>query len=121
MKKIFVIDDDPDILTVIDLMLTRHNFIVKTTTKWQVVTKTIKDFIPDLVLLDIDLRGADGGDICKKLKNSKDTKHLPVILFSALMPEEYLKACDAQGFLNKPFEPSELLNVIRQNLKEVAC
>lgn len=115
MKKILVVDNDPDMLNIVDLMLTRHNFIVKTTTKWQIIAKTIKAFIPDLILIDIDLGGADGGEICSKLKKSKETQHLPVILFSALMPEDYLKACNAQGFLNKPFETSDLLNIISHN------
>jgi two-component system phosphate regulon response regulator PhoB len=116
MKKILVVDDDADILNVVDIMLTFHDFIVKTTSKWKMISKTIKTFIPDLILLDIDLRGADGGDLCIKLKKSKVTQHIPVILFSGLMPEDYLKACNAQGFLNKPFESSDLLEIIRHNV-----
>ena len=116
MKKILVVDDDADILNVVDIMLTCHNFVVKTTSRWQIISKTIKAFIPDLILLDIDLRGADGGDLCLKLKKSKVTQHVPIILFSGLMPEDYLKACNAQGYLNKPFESSDLLEIIRHNL-----
>ena len=116
MKKILVVDDDIDTLSVVDLVLTHHDFIVKTTRRWQIISKTIKAFIPDLILMDIDLGGADGGDICKKLKQSKETKQVPVILCSVLMPEEYLKACNAQGFLTKPFETSNLLEMIRHNL-----
>ena len=116
MKKILVVDDDVGILNAVDILLTHHNFIVKTTSEWQIISKTIKAFTPDLILLDIDLGGADGGDICIELKKSKDTQHLPVILFSALMPEDYLKTCNAQGFLNKPFESSDLLEIIRHNV-----
>ncbi len=116
MKKILVVDDDADILNVVGIILTGHDFIVKTTSKWQMISKTIKAFIPDLILLDIDLRGADGGDLCIKLKKSKRTQHLPVILFSGLMPEDYLKACNAQGYLSKPFEPTELVKIVQQNL-----
>ena len=116
MKKILVIDDDVDMLHVVNLVLTDKGFIVKTTNRWQIISKTIETFIPDLILLDIDLGGADGGDICKEIKSSTATRHLPVILFSALMPEDYFKACNAQGYLNKPFKPSELVEVIRHNL-----
>ena len=116
MKRILVVDDDVDILNVVDIMLRQHDFIVETTNEWQMISKTIKTFIPDLILLDIDLRGADGGDICIKIKKSKVTQHLPVILFSGIMPEDYLKVCNAQGFLNKPFESSDLLKIIQQNL-----
>ena len=117
MKKILVVDDDIDTLSVVDLVLTHHDFIVKTTSRWQIISKTIKTFIPDLILLDIDLGDADGGDICKKIKQSKESQQVPVTLFSIhYMPEEYLKACDAQGFLTKPFETSNLLEMIRHNL-----
>jgi len=116
MKRILVVDDDVDILNVVDIMLRQHDFIVEITNEWQMISKTIKTFIPDLILLDIDLRGADGGDICIKIKKSKVTRHLPVILFSGIMPEDYLKVCNAQGFLNKPFESSDLLKIIQQNL-----
>ncbi|MBA2561688.1 MAG: response regulator [Chitinophagaceae bacterium] len=118
MKKILVVDNDIDILNVVKLMLTYHDYVVKTTSKWQNISQTIKTFIPDLILLDIDLDGADGGDICKKIKQSTEIpQQLPVILFSChYMPEEYLKACDAQGFLAKPFETSYLLKLIKHNL-----
>ena len=116
MKKILVVDDDADMLDVVELVLTHHDFVVKTTSKWQIISKTIRTFIPDLILIDINLDGADGGDICKKIKHSKDTQQVPVILYSTLMPEEYLKASNAQGFLAKPFETSDLLKIIRNNL-----
>ncbi|MEP6595980.1 MAG: response regulator [Ginsengibacter sp.] len=116
MNKILVVDDDKEILNVIKVLLTANQYVVKTIRKWQSILNTIKTFMPDLILLDIDLRGADGGDICRKLKHSKKTQQVPVILFSALMPEEYLKESNAQGFLPKPFEQSDLLTIIRHNL-----
>ena len=117
MKKILVVDDDMDILNVVKLLLTYHQFVVKTTWRWEVILKTVKTFTPDLILLDIDLSGADGGDICKKLKQSKETSGVPVILFSChLLSKNYVKGCDAQGFLAKPFEISKLLEIIRHHL-----
>ena len=116
MKKILVVDDDTDMLNLVDILLTHHHFVVKTISRWQIISKTIKSFIPDLILMDIDLGGADGGEICKELKRSKETQQLPVILFSALMPEDYLTVCDAQGFLSKPFQASNLIKIIKHNL-----
>ncbi len=116
MNKILVVDDDKEILNVVKVLLTGNQYVVKTVRKWQSILNTIKTFMPDLILLDIDLRGADGGDICRKLKHSKKTQQVPVILFSGIMPEEYLKASYAQGFLLKPFEQSDLLKIISHNL-----
>ena len=98
-------------------MLSYHDFVVKTASRWQIIPKTIKSFILDPILMDIYLDGADGSEICKKLKQSEETKQIPVILFSChYLPDTYLKACYAQGFLAKPFEPSYLLKMIRHNL-----
>ena len=117
MMKILVVDNDIDTLNVVKVVLTDHDFIVKTISKWQIVLKAVKTFMPDLILMDIDLEGKDGSDICKALKDKDETRHLPVILFSGhRMPAEYLKECDAQGFLAKPFGPKGLLKVIRDNL-----
>lgn len=116
MKKILVVDDDEDILSMMNMVLTQQNFLVKTISKWQSIQATIKQFVPDLILLDIDLRGADGGDICKKLKKSTTTSQVPVILISALMPEEYVKTSKAQGYLPKPFEVLDLIKTVNDNL-----
>ncbi len=117
MKKILIVDDDPDILYVLKLVLSQHHFIVKTISRWQVISKTVRMFAPDLILLDIDLCGKNRGYICEGLKASIETQQIPVIVSSIHNnPEEYLKAFDAQGFLPKPFESTNLLNIIKGNL-----
>ena len=52
MKKILVVDDDVDMLDVVELVLTHRDSVVKTTFKWQIISKTIKTFTPDLISLD---------------------------------------------------------------------
>ncbi len=117
MKKILVVDDDTDILYVVDLILTHHKFIVQTTSTWSIISKTIENFNPDLILMDIDLEGADGCEICQKLKQSKKTQHIPIILFSVhTMPDKYVKECNAQGFITKPFQPADFVDTIKNNL-----
>ena len=117
MKKILVVDDDPEVLNVVKLLLSYNNYAVKAIRKWQVITQTIQQFKPDIILLDIDLGGADGSEICKQLKKSEETKDVPVILISAYsMPDAYFKRCNAQGFIGKPFEISSLLETIKDHL-----
>jgi DNA-binding response OmpR family regulator len=117
MDKILVVDDDHDILTVVKLLLGMNNFSVRAISKWQYINSEIKDFSPDLILLDVALRGADGRDICKELKRSGETNHIPVILFSAhhdLVNNTH--GCMADGVVTKPFDTSFLLATIRENL-----
>lgn len=117
MKKILLLDDDIDILNVIKLVLSYKRYEVKAISKWQNVQAILKEFSPDLIMLDIDLGGADGGEICKKIKLSKKNQHIPVILISAHhLPEKYLKSVKAQGFVSKPFEMQDLLNIVKHNL-----
>ena len=113
-----VVDDDAEILYVVELILHHHHFIVKTVSEWSNISASITAFTPDIILLDIDLNGADGGDICKNLKDSKETQKIPVILFSGYnLSKKYVRESGAQGFLIKPFEPSNLAKILSDNIK----
>jgi DNA-binding response OmpR family regulator len=117
MDKILVVDDDRDILTVVEILLGMNNYSVRTISRWQQINNEIQDFSPDLILLDVSLGGADGRDICKQLKVSDDTSHIPIILFSAHHDlVNNIKGCGADGLVTKPFETSFLLDTIRKNI-----
>ena len=117
MKKVLIVDDDIDILTVVQILLSMHNYNVQAIPKWQDITNTIKSFTPDLILLDVALSGADGRVICKQLKQSNETQHIPVILFSAHYDlANNIQDCMADGLVTKPFETSYLLETIRKNI-----
>jgi DNA-binding response OmpR family regulator len=114
MKKILVVDDDVDILTLVQITLTMNNFAVEAISRWEEVSDSILHFAPDLILLDVSLNGADGRDICKKIKQAQETQHIPVILFSANVDMgNDIQSCQAQAFIAKPYELSHLLNTIR--------
>ncbi len=117
MKKVLVIDDDQDILTLVELVLSMNNFKVLAISRWEEIKDRIITFQPDLILLDVALIGADGRDICKQIKTASETKHIPVILFSA--HAEIANSLDesmAQGFIAKPFDISHLVETLKSNL-----
>jgi len=117
MNKILVVDDDTDILTVVEIVLSMNNYIVKTISRWEDISHSIQTFSPDLILLDVSLGGADGREICKQLKKSGETQHIPVLLFSAHYDlVNNINGCMANGLVTKPFETSYLLETIRQNI-----
>ena len=117
MNKILVVDDDPDILSLVETILTMHHFNVEALLKWESIDNSLNNFKPNLILLDVSLSGADGRDICKRIKQSKDTQHLPVILFSAnVRMGNDIQNCHAQDFIAKPFELSHLLRTIQLHL-----
>ena len=114
MNKILVVDDDADILILVKTILTMNNFAVEAISRWEKLDNTIVNFQPDLILLDVSLVGADGRDLCKKMKQELATQHIPVILFSANADMgKYIQDCQAEAFIAKPFEISNLLQTIR--------
>jgi DNA-binding response OmpR family regulator len=117
MSKILVVDDDDDILTVVQILLRMNNFTVRALSKWEDISNAVETFSPDLILLDVALRGADGREICKQLKKSNETSHIPVILFSAHYDlVNNIHECMANGLITKPFESAYLLETIRKNI-----
>ncbi len=117
MDKILVVDDDVDILTLAKITLKLNGYIAEGVSRWQEVDSTISNFKPDILLLDVSLGGADGREICKKLKSTGETKHIPVVLFSANVEmEKSIHDCGAEAFLAKPYELSNLLQTLRSTL-----
>jgi DNA-binding response OmpR family regulator len=117
MKKVLIVDDDIDILTVVQMLLRMNNYSVKAISRWQDIDEAILSFCPNLILLDVALSGADGREICRKLKRSSETRNIPVILFSAHYDlANNIRECMADGLVTKPFERSYLLETIQENI-----
>jgi DNA-binding response OmpR family regulator len=117
MKKILVLDDDVDILVLMQMTLKMHDFSVEAISRWQDIDSSISKFNPDLIILDVSLNGADGRDICKRIKQSTKTGHIPVILFSANAEMgNNIKEVKAEAFIAKPYELSHLLKTIKSHL-----
>jgi len=118
MKKVLVVDDDEDILMLVKMLLTINNFNVEAISKWEQIDDRVENFLPNIILLDVSLSGADGRDICKRLKSSEATKQIPIILFSAHadVANSY-RDCNAQAFIAKPFDISHLIEVLDSDFK----
>ena len=117
MSKILVVDDDTDILSVMEILLTMKGFEVEVTTKGENTFPKIASFKPDLILLDVLISGYDGRTICRELKASQETSHIPVIMFSA-HPGAAASIADygADDFIAKPFDVINLLQKVRYQL-----
>ena len=114
-KKVFVIDDDFDILEPITLILEDEEYIVETVTKGEQSIKKVEKFKPDVILLDMLLSGSDGRKICIDIKKNTKTKHIPIVMMSAHPgAEKEAKASGAEGFIAKPFEMEDLINIVKE-------
>ena len=115
MKRILVVDDNKDILVVVQIILENHGYIVKGIWRGEETLETIKDFVPDMVLLDIFLGSVSGIIICEEIK--KLYPKLCVVMFSAhAKRDDVLKLCPANGFIEKPFEIQDLLKTIEEEM-----
>jgi len=109
-KKLLVVDDEPDILEFLKVVLEEEGYDVLTSDKGEYLEQLHNGGLPDLILVDVLLSGKDGREIVKHLKSQEETKHIPVIMFSAHPgAKETARAAGAEDFLAKPFEIYELL------------
>jgi len=116
-KKILVVDDEPDILEFLQVIMEEEGYTVATTTKGEDVEKLHDGGLPDLILLDVLLSGKDGREIVKRLKQQEETHHIPVIMFSAHpSAEETARVAGADDFVAKPFAIDILLNKVARYL-----
>ena len=108
-----IVDDDPDILEIVSILLQSKGYEVITYSYPNDIVQKVKDIVPSVVLLDIQLGEFDGRDSCKQIKEDKECLHIPVILFSAngrykFGSEIYLN----DDFIEKPFDVNSFLNKI---------
>ena len=118
MPRIYVIDDDMDLLKVVKSLLQKRGFDVSIFSDWEVANKTMKILEPQLILLDVFLSGIDGLDVCQRLKASPYTKHIPILLFSAFprIAESAIHDYGADDFIAKPFEVGDLIKKVHSVL-----
>jgi CheY-like chemotaxis protein len=117
LKRLLVVDDEPDILEFLEVILEEEGYEVVTSDKGEYLEQLHNGGLPHLILLDVLLSGKDGREIVKYLKSQEETKHIPVIMFSAHpSAEQTARQAGAEDFLAKPFEISLLLEKIAQYL-----
>ena len=117
MKKILLIDDDPDVIKVLQLLFIKKGYEVATASREEEAYQQVVLFKPHLIVLDVLLSGVDGRTICKKLKSSASSKHIPIIMFSAHPgAQKNMEDFGADDFLPKPFEGSKILERIEIQL-----
>ncbi|HSX40919.1 MAG TPA: response regulator [Candidatus Saccharimonadales bacterium] len=118
-KKILVIDDDAAIADTLQTVLELESYIVKSLTDAGALAKTLKSFLPDLILLDVLLSGTDGHTVAANLRKNPKTKLIPLVLLSG-HPDarEVSKKIKADGFIPKPFDLSDLSETIKKVLKK---
>jgi DNA-binding response OmpR family regulator len=116
---ILVVDDTPANLNVLSALLAQQGYKVRPANNGQVALVVAQHTAPDLILLDIQMPGFDGFEVCRRLKALEQTRDVPVIFISAL--DEVLDkvaAFEAGGvdYITKPFQILEVLARVEYQL-----
>ena len=113
-KNIVVADDDESILDATRIILEDLGGYRVRILKRGDALLTLEGELPDLILLDLWMSGHNGEEVCRHLKSTEKTRHIPVILFSANRDlENITQSCGADDFIAKPFQVSDMLEKIQ--------
>lgn len=115
--KILVVDDEPSIVEVVSLYLSRAGFQVTVAHDGQMALREMSRELPDLVVLDLMLPGVDGMEITRRLRAEGDT---PIIMLTARKEEsDRILGLEmgADDYMVKPFSPQELVSRVRAVLR----
>ena len=123
--RVMVADDDPENLDFTRFLLEREGYDVVSVATGEAALQRAHDGVgapnpADLVILDVALGGLDGLEVCRRLKSDSATRHVPVLMVTAMNGETIRKRsldAGADGFLLKPFSVAEFLRQVRLHVR----
>lgn len=117
--RILVLEDDLSVLSSIECMLTDYGYHVLPFISSLEALRAVSETQPDLILLDIDLSGIDGYQVCELLKQSQAYRDIPIIFMSGMNSiDDKIRGFEAGGvdYITKPFHPVEVHARIKTHL-----
>ena len=122
LKCILCVEDEPEMIDLMRLILGRRGFEVKGANGGTEGLKMIRDTLPDLILLDLMMPDMDGWEVYQQLKADEKTRNIPVIVVTAKAQSIDkvlgLHIAKVDDYIAKPFSPQELLNSVEKVLQK---
>lgn len=124
-KRILVIDDDPDLVQALEVILQREGMASLAAYSGEQGLAMAKSEKPDLVILDIMMEGTDGFTVARQMAGSQELSGTPVIILSAVgehaqdtsyAPQDAIRSLEAEDWFAKPVEPEALVARIKELL-----
>jgi len=118
-KKILVVDDEPDVLALLTLMLKSQGYNVIAAVDGQEALEKARKETPDLILLDVMLPKMDGYKVARMLKFDENFSHIPIILLTAKIQEKDRQTgleMGANDYMTKPFDTALLISKVKETL-----
>ncbi len=125
-KKILLVDDDPDLVNAVSMILESKNYKVAAAFGGNEGLEKAKTEKPDLIVLDVMMPDKDGYVVCKELKSDPQLSQIPVLLLTAVVShisttrytQQMGLETEADDFMDKPVEPEELAKRIETLLSK---
>ncbi len=115
-KKILIVDDEENELSLLDLILSKAGYSVTTSDNGKEALFLAKSICPDLVIVDLSMPDMDGGQVAEELKLRPETKDIPVLFLTGLYTKEQENEkghmIAGNMILAKPCESKKLLTII---------
>lgn len=122
MKRILIVDDQPDIRKLIRLSLDGERYDMYEASDGSMGLRLVREIEPDLLLLDVMLPGSlSGFDLCRLIKEDAQLRPMPVVLLTARAQQADREAGERAGadaYLVKPFSPLALVDSVRTLLTQ---
>ena len=115
-KQILVVDDEPDIINIVSMMLEKDGFCVSSASNGIEAMSSVKESKPDVIFLDRNMPEMGGDEVMTRLKESPKTSSIPIILLTSLDKYEDVSGgygMGADGYITKPFTRSQISNGLR--------
>lgn len=124
MKKILVVDDEPDFATIVQAQLRQAGYSVDVAFDGDQALRMMKKKVPDAVILDVMMPGTDGWTVCKKMKANKKLENVAVIMLTAVADHVTNTRfshfdgmnTEADDYLPKPASAQEILDSLKSLL-----
>jgi DNA-binding response OmpR family regulator len=117
-KQILCIEDEPEMIDLIRLILGRRGFKVSGAAGGTAGIKAVREQLPDLVLLDLMMPDMDGWEVYQQMKAEQSTRNIPVIVVTAKAQNIDkvlgLHIAKVDDYISKPFSPQELMNSVEK-------
>lgn len=114
-----VVDSDPEIIQILKANLTHANLdVISACNGNEALTKATREQ-PEVIILDAILPDLDSTEVCRRLKESRQTAHVPVIAIGTQAESESKIACEVEHYVAKPFVPSEVVSLVEACFKRM--
>jgi len=124
-KKVLIIDDDPDLVEAVSILLKREGFAPLSAYGGNQGLETARAEKPGVIILDVMMEDKDGFAVAKELAGDAELSSIPVIMLTAVAdhsqssvyaPQEAIKSLEAEEWFDKPVDPQALVSCIKELL-----